>query len=91
MLAGPVRALADLAQSDWAQHRGLIAEVAPGLPIPAAPWQSDGADVGVTGPVAAMGADNRAVLTEIGGYGAAEIDALIEIGVLRSAGAPGPG
>ena len=92
MLAGPVRALADLAQSDWAQQRGLIAEVAPGLPVPAAPWQSDGADVGVTGTVAAMGAHNRAVLTEIGGYSAAEIDALVETGVLRSAGgAPPPG
>ena len=91
MLAGPVRSLADLAQSDWAQQRGLIAEVAPGLPVPAAPWQSDGADVGVTGTVAAMGAHNRDVLTEIGGYGAAEIDALVERRTAVAGGAPPPG
>jgi crotonobetainyl-CoA:carnitine CoA-transferase CaiB-like acyl-CoA transferase len=82
MLAGPVRSVADLAESDWADHRGLTVEVAPGLPVPAAPWRSDGSIVGVEGGVAAMGADNRSVLAEIGGYGAGEIDALIAAGTL---------
>jgi crotonobetainyl-CoA:carnitine CoA-transferase CaiB-like acyl-CoA transferase len=81
MLAGPVRSVADLAESDWARHRGLTVEVAPGLPVPAAPWQSDGSSVGVGGEVASLGAHNREVLTEIG-YGPSEIDALVAAGVL---------
>jgi CoA:oxalate CoA-transferase len=82
MLAGPVRSVADLASSDWARHRGLTTEVAPGLPVPTAPWQGDGSSVGVAGPVVAMGADNRSVLSAIAGYTTAEIDALIAGGAL---------
>jgi CoA:oxalate CoA-transferase len=81
MLAGPVRSVADLAESDWARYRGLTVEVAPGLPVPAAPWLSDGSDVGVGGDVASMGAHNREVLSEIG-YRQSEIDALVAAGLL---------
>ncbi len=82
MLAGPVRSVADLAMSDWAEHRGLTVEVAPGLPVPSAPWQSDGSSVGVAGGVAPMGADNYDVLTAICGYPPSEVEALIAGGAL---------
>jgi crotonobetainyl-CoA:carnitine CoA-transferase CaiB-like acyl-CoA transferase len=82
MLAGPVRSVADLASSDWAVHRGLTTEVAPGLMVPTAPWQGDGSSVGVAGPVASMGADSREVLSSIGGYTPAQIDALIAGGAV---------
>jgi crotonobetainyl-CoA:carnitine CoA-transferase CaiB-like acyl-CoA transferase len=40
VLAAPVRSVADLAGTKWATHRGLTAEVAPGLPVPAAAWRA---------------------------------------------------
>jgi crotonobetainyl-CoA:carnitine CoA-transferase CaiB-like acyl-CoA transferase len=83
MLAAHVRSSADLAQTPWAIDRGLTSEVAPGLRIPAAPWQSDGATIGSPQAVAALGADNREVLAEIG-FTDHDVDALVAAGALRS-------
>lgn len=65
-LAAHVRSVGDLAATDWAAHRGLTAEVLPGLRVPAAPWRTDGTPVGVHGAVARLGADNRGVLADYG-------------------------
>jgi CoA:oxalate CoA-transferase len=82
MLAAPVRSTAAFAATDWATERGLTTEVAPGLPVPAAPWQSSETTIGVPTSVSALGADNRAVLVEAG-YPNDEIDDLTRAGVLR--------
>jgi crotonobetainyl-CoA:carnitine CoA-transferase CaiB-like acyl-CoA transferase len=81
VLAAPVQSVAELAGTPWAAHRGLTAEVAPGLPVPAAPWQASGSRVGVQPRVPALGADNRPVLAAAG-YGPDEIDALGKSGAL---------
>jgi CoA:oxalate CoA-transferase len=82
MLAAPVRSISELAESDWAKHRHLTTDVAPGLPVPTAPWHADDSVVGVAGPVAALGEHNHQVLREVGGYTDAEIDRLVEAGAL---------
>jgi crotonobetainyl-CoA:carnitine CoA-transferase CaiB-like acyl-CoA transferase len=81
MLAAQVRSVSTLARTEWALQRGLVAEVAPGVPVPAAPWRTSGSRVGVRPILAGLGADNVAVFGELG-YGADEIDALHAAGVL---------
>jgi crotonobetainyl-CoA:carnitine CoA-transferase CaiB-like acyl-CoA transferase len=88
MLAAPVRSVAELSRTQWASHRGLIAEVAPGLPVPAAAWQASGSSIGVRPEIADLGADNQPVLDGIG-YSPADIEALQASGALRSRPAPG--
>ena len=83
MLAAHVRSTAAFANTPWAAERRLTTEVTEGLPIPAAPWQTDGATIGNPNTLAALGADNRSVLAEVG-YHDDEIGALIDVGALRS-------
>ena len=84
---GVVRTVADVADSDWAAHRGAIAEVSDRnggtIRIPDAPWRFSDAEVGVVGDPAFRGEHNREVLTEIG-FTAEEIDRLEADGVLSS-------
>ena len=61
-----VRSVADLAATPWAAHRALTAEALPGLPLPAAPWRSDGATIGVAGPPPRRDEHGRQVLREAG-------------------------
>ena len=82
MLMAQVRSTAEFATTDWATERGLTSDVAPGLPVPAAPWQSSEATIGYPTSVSALGADNRAVLVEAG-YSNDEVDDLTRAGVLR--------
>jgi crotonobetainyl-CoA:carnitine CoA-transferase CaiB-like acyl-CoA transferase len=82
MLAAPVRSVAELAGTPWASHRGLTAEVVPGLPVPAAAWQASGSRIGVRPVVSALGADNSGVLSDAG-YASGDIDALHAAGTLR--------
>ena len=85
MLAAPVRSVAELARTQWAAGRGLTAEVAPGLPVPAAAWQASASNIGVRPEISARGADNCAVLARAG-YSAGDIDALHTSGALRRQG-----
>jgi CoA:oxalate CoA-transferase len=85
ILAAPVRSVAELASTQWAACRGLTAEVAPGLPVPAAAWQASASNIGVRQEISALGADNRAVLARAG-YSAGDIDALHTSGALRRQG-----
>jgi CoA:oxalate CoA-transferase len=89
MLMAPVRSTSEFARSEWATARGLTVEVAPGLPVPTAPWRSDAGPVGQPTTVSALGADNDAVLAELG-YGAEEIDELRRLGVLCDVGVEPP-
>ena len=82
-LAAQLRSVGELAETEWAAHRGLTVEVRPGLPVPAAPWRSDGATIGAAPAVADRGADNHDVLVELGLDDAA-IAALADTGVLRA-------
>jgi crotonobetainyl-CoA:carnitine CoA-transferase CaiB-like acyl-CoA transferase len=85
MFVAEVRSLRDLASTEWARQRGLMTEVAPGLPVPAAPWQSSAATLGARQDVAGYGRDNAAVLAEFLGLGDEDVQHLTATGVLRSA------
>jgi crotonobetainyl-CoA:carnitine CoA-transferase CaiB-like acyl-CoA transferase len=84
LLMAPVRAASDFARSAWASERGLTVEVAPGLPVPAAPWRSDAAPVGAPPHVADLGADNATVLAGAG-FTTDEIEELTRNGALCGA------
>jgi CoA:oxalate CoA-transferase len=89
MLMAQVRSAAAFATTEWAIDRGLTSDVAPGLPVPAAPWQSSEAAIGYPTSVSALGADNRAVLLEAG-YPDDEVTELVRAGVLRDGSDPEP-
>jgi len=80
--AAELRSITDLANSEWALERGLLARTEGGFQVPARPAR--GAGIGTTGYVAARGADNRSVLSEVVGLDDAEMDALSAAGVLSS-------
>jgi crotonobetainyl-CoA:carnitine CoA-transferase CaiB-like acyl-CoA transferase len=82
MPMAPVRSTAAFATTDWATERGLTSDVAPGLPVPAAPWQSSETTIGYPTSVSVLGAHNRAVLAEAG-YSDDEVDERARTGVLR--------
>ncbi len=82
VLLAEVRSIAELAATPWAGHRGLVTEVARGLPVPAAPWRATRMSVGVSGPPARRGQHNREVLAELAGLSNEDIDRLCEAGVL---------
>jgi CoA:oxalate CoA-transferase len=61
-----VRSFADLAATEWAAERQLIAEAGPGLPLPRGPWRSDAGDPRLAGPPPRQGEHSRAILAELG-------------------------
>jgi crotonobetainyl-CoA:carnitine CoA-transferase CaiB-like acyl-CoA transferase len=88
-LAGsPIRPFTELAASEWAAYRGLLAHAAPGVSAPAAPWRSSTADIGIRRPAGALGADTDAVLSELIGLGSAEIAQLRSEGVVAGPSRP---
>ena len=77
MFVAPVRSVAELAETEWAQARRVFREVAPGARVVGSAYRSRHADVGVRGPAPRPGEHTRAVLTEVLGLDDAEIDALV--------------
>lgn len=78
-----VRSTEELARSEWAEHRGLVTEVAPDLRVATAPWRSEALDIGVATPhIASRGEHNARVLGEWLGKTEAECRALEEAGIL---------
>jgi crotonobetainyl-CoA:carnitine CoA-transferase CaiB-like acyl-CoA transferase len=75
-----VRSFADLAATEWAADRRLIAEASPGLPLPSGPWRSDGGEPSLGGPPPRQGEHSRTILAELGCTDA-------EIAELRASGA----
>jgi len=61
----PVRSTRELADSEWAEHRGALTEAAPGLRVPTAPWRARDLDIGTpTRHIAKRGEHNREVLAD---------------------------
>ena len=60
----------------------MFAEPAPGALVPAAPWSSNAAAIGITGPAPRLGADNDDVLRELGGCSDDEIRDLERAGAI---------
>ena len=88
LAVGVLRTARQLAETDWAQERGVIAEVSDRgdgtIRIPNPPWRFSGADVAVRGEARYRGEDNRGVLAELLGYDDTTIDELEKGGVLSS-------
>lgn len=88
LAAGVMRSVRELAESDWAEARGAIAQVPDRiggyLRIPNAPWHFHNASVGTHGEPRYRGEDNRVVLKSILGLSDAEIDDLEGRNVLSS-------
>lgn len=78
-----MRSITELAETDWAAHRGLLAETASGFAVPARPALGSG--IGTDGHVAARGADNRTVIGGLLGLGNQRLDQLEAAGVLVAA------
>ena len=90
-LEAEVRSTRELAESAWAAERGVLAEVAPGLRVPAAPWRGAGPKSGSRqgardgGHRGRAGEHNRAVLEDWLALPRDEMDALEARGVLSEA------
>ena len=78
-----MRSITELAETDWAAHRGLLAETSSGFAVPARPALGSG--IGTDGHVAARGADNRDVVGRLLGYDDRQLDQLESGGVLVTA------
>ena len=83
--AARIRSVSELAATDWAQDRGLIAEIRPGVPVPAKPFAMGDAAVGVTPRSARLGEDTRSILAEDLGLDDDEIAALLHRGAVLTA------
>lgn len=65
LMTAPLRSVPELATTPWAVDRNTFTEVEPGVRVPAAPWRSDGAAIGVRGTAARRGADTDVVLHDL--------------------------
>lgn len=65
LAVGVVRSVAELAQTDWASDRGLVAEPRPGLRFPRSPYRSSHGELGARGGAPVRGEHNRPVLKRL--------------------------
>ena len=90
LATGRLRSVADIARTDWAEHRGAITEVSDraggSVRIPQSPWKFSDADVRITGVPKYRGEDNARVLRELLGFDDASIERLERDGVTSSHG-----
>ena len=84
-MAGRVRSVAELAESEWAAHRGLFTEIEPGTRVATAPFRSRHSAIGVRGRAPARGEHTRAVLAEVLGLDDRALDALESSGAIEQA------
>lgn len=82
MFVSPVRSVAELADTEWAEARGVFREVAPGARVVGAAYRAPDADVGVRGPAPRPGEHTRAVLAEVLGLADADLDGLVAEGAV---------
>jgi CoA:oxalate CoA-transferase len=85
---GQVRSLQELAATPWAVDRGIFAEPAPGMRVPATPYTSHGSTVGLAGPAPRLGADNHEILRQLVGMSDGEIRELERRGALVAGSVP---
>ncbi len=83
LVAAVVQPAAALLASEWAAHRSVLGLAAAGVRVPAAPWRSSGASIGIRGQAPALGADTAPVLEELLGLTAEDVEALMDAGVVR--------
>jgi len=80
--------VADIANTEWARHRGVIAEVSDRaggtVRIPQSPWKFSDADVHIRGVPKYRGEDNTEVLRSLLHIGDADIAQLAREGVTSS-------
>ena len=81
-----VRTVQQLAETPWAEERGVFVEVEPGARVAGAPFRSDRADIGVRGPAPRFAQHTREVLAECCGLSDAELTQLEADGVIHSSG-----
>lgn len=88
LATGRLRSVADVARTDWAKQRGVIAEVSDRrggtIRIPQSPWKFSDADVRIRGIPKYRGEDNTAVLRDLLGVDDATITQLAHDGVTSS-------
>jgi crotonobetainyl-CoA:carnitine CoA-transferase CaiB-like acyl-CoA transferase len=85
-LVSEVRTVQQLAETPWAEERGVFVEVEPGARVAGAPFRSDRADIGVRGPAPRFAQHTREVLAECCGLSDAELTELEADGVIHSSG-----
>jgi crotonobetainyl-CoA:carnitine CoA-transferase CaiB-like acyl-CoA transferase len=85
-LVSEVRTVQQLADTPWADERGVFVEVEPGARVAGAPFRSDRTTVGVRGPAPRFAEHTRAVLAERCGLSDGELTQLEADGVIHSSG-----
>jgi CoA:oxalate CoA-transferase len=65
LMTAPLRSVHQLSQTPWAVDRGAFDEIEPGVRVPAAPWRSDHATIGVRGTASRRGGDTDDVLRDL--------------------------
>ena len=90
LAVGRLRSVGEIAETDWAKHRGAITEVSDRaggtVRIPQSPWKFSDADVRIQGVPKYRGEDNAKVLREVLGLSDDEIAQLERDGVTSSHG-----
>lgn len=88
LATGTLRSVREVCATDWARERGAVVEVTDRVGgtvrLPNSPWRFASTDVGLRGEPRYRGEDNRAVLADLLGLDAAEIDRLEADRVLSS-------
>jgi len=88
LATGRLRSVADIANTEWARHRGVIAEVSDRaggtVRIPQSPWKFSDADVRIRGVPKYRGEDNTEVLRSLLRIDDADITQLAREGVTSS-------
>ena len=69
--------------SEWAADRGVLVEASPGVRVPATPWRSSGATIGLAGAPGGIGEDTAEVLRELLGLADDQVEQLREAGAIR--------
>jgi CoA:oxalate CoA-transferase len=82
---GIVRTVSDLAETDWAKERELVAEPVSGLRFPRTPYRTTSGPVGARERAPKRGEHNQQVLRDLLGIEQEVLDALTERGALLEA------
>ena len=82
LVAAAVQSAAALLASEWAAHRSVLGLAAPGVRVPAAPWRSSGASIGIR-ERARAGRGHRACPRGAARPTAQDVEALMDTGVVR--------
>jgi CoA:oxalate CoA-transferase len=83
LVAAVVQPASALLASEWAAHRAVLGMAAPGVRVPAAPWRSSGASIGIRREAPALGADTAPVLEEVLDLSGDDVQTLMNAGVVR--------